>query len=140
MTAKEFLSEIYDNKMRIKALQARRDECYDLGLSTGIPQVRNDASHHGSRVESSVERIVDDIGVEINQEIEALLAQQRKANRIIKSLPNAKWRDVLNYRYLNGWAWSKVARAMNYNKRWTQQLHREALDAFERAMNKGGIT
>lgn len=138
MRAKEFLSDIHDNIQRIKALEDRRTDYYNMGMSCGIPEIRRDSSSNGSRVESVVERLVDDLSASLDRETKDLLIQHQAAERIIRALPNAKWRDVLEYRYLNGWSWSTVARAMHYNKRWIHRLHSEALEAFEREMNSEG--
>ena len=132
MDAQQYLFDIRDNVQRIQALQERRVEYFEMSLSThGPPQVRRGTHPQGSSVESAVEKLVDSLAVEIDHEIETLVREQKTAERIIRQLPNAKWRDLLSYRYLNGWSWLKVAKAMRYDKRWVHRLHQNALQASE---------
>lgn len=132
MDAQQYLFDIRDNVQRIQALQERRMEYCEMGLSThGPPQVRRGTHPQGSNVESAVEKLVDSLAVEIDIEIGTLVREQKIAEGIIRRIPNAKWRDLLTYRYLNGWSWARVAQAMRYDKRWVHRLHQNALGAFD---------
>lgn len=134
--AKEFFSNIRDNDLRIKALMERKEDYYHMALSGGsLREVRTN-SPHGSSVEAATEKIVDDIAAKIDEEIAMLMNELRQANRLISRIKNRKQQDVLRFRYLNGWSWEKISRAMQYNRRWIYQLHREALDECDRLMQQ----
>lgn len=133
MKAKEFLRRLRDNSRRIKALNERRNDYYDITLS-GVPM---QAPHvkkgsQTSPVEASAQRIIDDMTGEIEREIALLAKEIQLAESIILKIPDLRCQDILRYRYLTGWSWDKVAEAMQYNTRWTLRLHGQALQEFEK--------
>ena len=43
-----------------------------------------------------------------------------------------RYRDILRWRYVNGWKWERIAKEMNYSDmKWLWNLHRRALEALE---------
>ena len=40
-------------------------------------------------------------------------------------------REVLRYRYLNGWSWQVIAERTHYSKDWLWRLHARGLEAVE---------
>lgn len=50
----------------------------------------------------------------------------------IMDMPEATERTLLQYRYISGWTWERIAVEMNFTYRWVLKLHGKALRNFER--------
>ena len=46
---------------------------------------------------------------------------------MIEAVLDPVQRDLLRYRYLNGWSWGKIAQRMNYTREYLLRLHGHAL-------------
>lgn len=131
MTAKEFLRRIRGHEQRIKALMERRQHYYDLAMrGTGCMEaVRVGGTSHRSKVEDAVCRLVDLEG-DLDREIDQLVNDVRLAEHLIGQLKDSRHRDVLRYRYLNGWSWGKIEKETQLDLRWVHRLHGQALEAI----------
>ena len=132
MTAKEFLRGIRGHNQRIKALMERRQYYYDIAQGTGSGEPpRIGGGNQGSRVENAVHKLME-LEEDLNKEIDKLVDEVRLAERLIDKLEDSRHRDVLKFRYLNGWSWEKIVSEMNYEKSWVLRLHGEALVRFSK--------
>lgn len=131
MTAKEFLRSIQGHERRIKVLMERRQHYYDLAMQgTGSREARRiGGTSQASRVENAVCRLIDLEG-DLDREIDKLVDDVRRAERIIDQLEDSRYRDILRYRYLNGWSWDKIEKETQLDRRWVLRLHGRALVAF----------
>lgn len=90
----------------------------------------------GVRMVSSVEeyalRAVD-LEREIDKRLERYARLACEIEAQIDRVDDARLRDLLRWRYLNGWAWERVAEAMHYERRQVFRLHNRALRAFAAA-------
>lgn len=128
MTAKEFLSQARGMKVRIEALEERRARYRDLAT-------RRTAHYHsepggGTRRVSSVEEYalkIVDLDAELAARIEQYVDTLRKIEAVIDAVDDQRCRDLLKFRYLNGWSWNKVARRMDYSVDHVWHLHDRAL-------------
>ena len=73
-----------------------------------------------------VERIVD-LNRELNRQIERYLKLRQKIANSIDTVGDPILRLLLEYRYLNGDTWEKVAERMNYSRMQVGRLHERAL-------------
>ena len=135
MTAKEFLRSIQGHERRIKALNERKQKYYDMAMqgASVVPQ-KNSGMPDTSRVETVACRLAD-LGGDIDREIDRLVADVRLTESLIAQLEDSRHRDILRYRYLNGWSWDKTAQEMNHYKRWVLRLHGGALTEADQAWN-----
>jgi DNA-directed RNA polymerase specialized sigma subunit len=49
------------------------------------------------------------------------------AEQLINDLTDIRQRDILTFRYMNGWSWQKIARLMNYERTQIWRIHGVAL-------------
>lgn len=127
MTAKEFLRGIRGHNQRIKALMERRQYYYDIAQGTGSGEPpRIGGGNQSSRVENAVHKLME-LEEDLNKEIDRLVDEVRLAERLIDKLEDSRHRDVLKFRYLNGWSWETITDEMGYEKRYIFKLHGEAL-------------
>ena len=65
-------------------------------------------------------------------ETAALVSCRRRAKCIIDSVPDPNQRDVLTYRYLNGYGWDTVALLMDRSRTQVWRIHSAALESAQR--------
>ncbi len=118
MTAKEYLSQARKLDQRIGALLDRQKKYHDLGAWR--PICFDGAK--GPRAMVALERELDARIAEYAEKVRAI-------ERVIDAVEDAQYRDVLRYRYLNGWGWQKVADRMHFSQDWVCRLHARALAA-----------
>lgn len=81
----------------------------------------------GDRIQSAVDKILQ-LESEAQQEIDRLLELERKIKGAIATLEDPILRLLLKYRYIDGLTWEKIAERLQFELRWTYQLHSKALD------------
>lgn len=70
----------------------------------------------------------------INGRIDTLVDKKARAQIIIERIPDARYRALLTYRYINNLKWSSVADLMGYTIGWVvNDLKIEAIDAYDLA-------
>ena len=57
---------------------------------------------------------------------------------LLEALPDARYRAILEARYINGFSWTKIAGKMHYSQEYTYKLHRKALRDFQRVLDSLG--
>lgn len=126
------LNRGYRAKERIAARQERIESWRQIAESiTANPE---NASSGGGYPSSKTENCVVSIMAleeEIKDEIIEIASFEHTASEIIQELvddPNFK--TVLELRYLSYLRWEEIAVRMGYTFRWTQELHRRALEAL----------
>ena len=115
MNVREHMKEIRRSRVRLEALTQRRGRC---------AQMRASHIEGGSDALERLQR-------EIDRRIEAVAEQTLAAERSIDAVKDVNQREVLRYRYLNGWDWQEIARRMNYSTDWVKHIHGQALKAME---------
>ena len=102
------------SKLRVEALMERR------GWYEQVQQCHSGGSESLARLQQALDREIDEV---VRQEL-AAMAQ-------IDALADPRQREVLCYRYLNGWKWKEIARRMGYSLDWVKHMHADALRAVE---------
>ena len=115
MDPRETLMAARRSKLRVEALMERRD---------WYEQVRQCRTGGGSE---SMERLRQ----ALDREIDEVVRQELAAMAQIDALADPRQREVLCYRYLNGWKWKEIARRMGYSLDWVKHMHADALRAVE---------
>lgn len=67
---------------------------------------------------------------EINADIDRLAALRHTIEHAIAELDNPTHRALLEMRYLSGWDWRRIARALHYSDRQIWRMHAQALERF----------
>lgn len=120
MTAREYLTQVMDAEARIEALAAqmaclaRLQMQGERALPAGDEMIRK----------------IAEVKEKLRAEIEGWIAQRRAAQRAIASMEKESHRMLLEYRYLCGWDWRRVALKMHYSLDRMWHLHAEALREF----------
>lgn len=128
MTAKEYLRQLMRKDARINALIERQQHYYDL--ASRRTTVYRDMPGGGRRSASSCEEYVCkaiDLGREIDRRIDEYVDLTREIEAVIASLPDSRHRDILTWRYANGWTWDRIAEETGYDRRQVFRLHGLAL-------------
>lgn len=125
----EYLDSVRRSHRRVEQLAARCDHLRELAqrVSVGKDGVHT-AAHGGGNggIESCVTSLLDESD-RLQNEAKRLLERSRRAEKLIRGLPDAEKRGVLEARYLNNMTWEQVADYTGYTPRYVQQMHREAL-------------
>lgn len=127
-TIEELLQGIRNNNLRIKALQERRCEYYTMALrSKDFDKVRTSGTNNfHSQTEEAVLRL-QDLEQDMCDSIIRYTEDVKLAEQLINGLTDVRQRDILTFRYMNGWSWQKIARLMNYERTQIWRIHGVAL-------------
>ena len=140
MTAKEYLNRYrrINAEIDCKLEEIARYRSMATRLS---PTARFDKNGNVTdKVGRAVAKIVD-LETEINSEINELINIREDIIRTISAIDNTDVRTVLEYRYINGWSWQKIATKMNYTRdHLTGYLHRKALRTVGEIIKKMMLT
>lgn len=137
MTAKEYLRQLSRKDARINALIERQQRYRELAQRRTA--VYRDMPGGGRRCSSSVEEYVAkivDLEHEIDLRIDEYVDLTREIEAVIERVGDDRHRDILRYRYINGWSWEKIAREMHYDRRQITRLHGFALWEIEKDVPK----
>lgn len=116
-----FLESLHCLRVRVQALREREDYFLNLADSDAY---RSHAS--GSQANASA-ALAQGHARALRLQADTLMRRERAAERWISCLPNARHRDVLTLRYLNGWRFDRIAEALGLSAGRTYALQREAL-------------
>ena len=116
MTAKAYLSQARQADRRIGALRERRQRCGEMA-----------ACRTPGRAPS-----LDALQGELDAQIERYAALVSDIEGRIAAVENPQYRDILRYRYLNGWSWRRIAGSMCFSQDWLMRLHARALEEVGR--------
>lgn len=120
MDVKGYLSQVRQADRRIDALLERRRRYREL------------AERRGGRVEA-----LEGLERDIDARIDAYAGLVREIEGVIDRVEEAPCREVLRYRYLNGWSWQVISDRTHYSKDWLWRLHARGLEEIGKreAMN-----
>ncbi len=82
------------------------------------------------KTESIIAKIVD-LEKEIEADVDRLIAVRDNIKSVIEVVEDDRERLLLQYRYLDGWTFEKIAVEMNYSWRHIHRLHSRALSNVE---------
>ncbi|MBO5917387.1 MAG: hypothetical protein J6Q14_01310 [Oscillospiraceae bacterium] len=128
MTAKEYLGQVRHAERRIAALKARKIKYQELAAqrTAHYRQGPGGSTRRVSSVEDYACRIVD-LEREMDRRIGEYVDLIHEIERAIWAVPDDQQREVLEYRYLNGWSWNRIAGTMAHTERHVYRLHGIAL-------------
>ena len=131
MTAKEYLWRVRDAERELKQLeqaytQARADILHLKGIAYDADKVTGgkigDLSDAIAALEGYAQRL--------NEKWDELINLRETAKKLIDTLKDGRYREVLTLRYLDGQSWEQVAVTMGYTYRGVTGLHGKALKVF----------
>ena len=134
MTAKEVLLQLARKDARIESMRERLARYQELaqGSRSRLRSVPGGGQRRNSSVEEYVSKIVD-LTREVDAQIDEYVDLTRAIDATIAALKDQRFQDLLRWRYMDGWRWERISRAMGYEERQVYRLHALALSAFARA-------
>ena len=97
---------------------------------TRITQVLTAEPRGGGSIYGKTEEIIAkivDLEKEIDADVDRLIAVRDNIKSVIEAVEDDRERLLLQYRYLDGWTFEKIAVEMNYSWRQIHRLHSKAL-------------
>ena len=120
-------------KVKLKRIQMLKDRAIQItGTTKGI---RVSSSGNRSKTESAVVQY-SDMQKKVETEINACIRQMEAVEDIIRQVPDASLRALLECRYLCFMTWEQVAVTIGRGWRHTMRLHRKAIQAAVEAINR----
>jgi len=139
MKAKEFFRQVRLAESELKVLNEKLRHFEDLGMSmsignhSGMPGSHNRGS---SRVEIAACGAVDATW-DLEKQKREFVAIIAKAERIIRQIPQEKYRKILDYRYICGKSFRWISDELEYNDpRSIYRAHGWALEAAQKILDK----
>ena len=115
MTAKEYLSQVRRLEKHIWALLDRQRKYHEMGAWR--------ASYEGAVGREAMRALER----ELDRRITEYADKVREIEGAIDRVEDGQYRDVLKYRYLNGWNWQRISDRMHFSQDWLWHLHARAL-------------
>ena len=97
---------------------------------TRVTQVLTAEPRGGGTIYGKTEEIlakIVDLENEIDADIDRLISIRENIKAVIEAVEDDRERLLLQYRYLDGWTFEKIAVEMNYSWRQIHRLHSQAL-------------
>lgn len=135
----EILEAVSGARARVRAIEVRLDEVREraeriTGASDGGLGVRVQSGRTSDPVGTAGAALAD-LRTKLAARVLDELRLIRDAETFISRVADAQLRDVLTWRYINGWPWWRVADAAGVSERWIYEL-REKAHAAVIAANK----
>ena len=131
MTAKEYLWRVRAAERELKQLeqaytQARADILHLKGIAYDADKVA------GGKIGDLSDAIAAREGYaqRLSAKWDELINLRETAKKLIDTLKDGRYREVLTLRYLDGQSWEQVAVTMGYTYRGVTGLHGKALKVF----------
>lgn len=132
MTARDYLSQarVLDQAINARLERIARLRALVSGRAArtdGMP--RGGAGSAGSTFFDWTDTVVkiDEMERALDKDIDRLIDLKREIAEVIAAVPDMRYRTLLEYRYLCGWSWARIARAMHYGEDWVRHAHGWAL-------------
>ena len=115
MKAKEFFRQVQRAESELKILNEKLRHYEDLGFSMGgASGVIGNKNRGSSRVELAACGAVDALQ-DVRTKQRELMAIVKRAERIIKQIPQEKYRQLLEYKYICGKSFRWISDELEYN-------------------------
>ena len=130
MTAKEYLEQLPDMRIRIKAIRQRINEFKERASDTAAKLSDQHSSSGVGKVEGNVMRAVD-IEAQLKEIVQEFEEFELRASQQISKLPTGIYSSLLFNRYINGMTWEDIAEEIDKGVEYVRtELHSKALAEF----------
>ena len=132
MTAKQYLSQIRLLDLKINQRIQELEDVKKRAFSLGSPELKADvvqSSPSQDQLAESVSRYVD-LEDEINQLIDKYVDLRDTIISKIHELNDPRYVMLLHCRYVDFMSMTEISEKMNYEYKYTCQLHGKALESF----------
>ena len=128
MTVKQWLWRYSNADHRIDSLLQQRQEVYDR--LTKITAALDSESVSSTKDPHKFDELAD-LDVFIRQRVSQSMSIRLEITTAIEELEDWRHRDILTYRYINGYTWEQVADIIHMSVRHVTRLHGDALAAIK---------
>jgi DNA-directed RNA polymerase specialized sigma subunit len=141
LTAKDYLLQIPALRNRIAQQCALVDDYLDEACraTSRIRAVAISGTGHHSRVETYMDKLIDLEREKIDPLRQQLWQIEQDVLKVTAEMPEGRWRQVIEMRYLRGMEWKDIASEMGVHKKYVFQLHGHALIVYTATHNKMGL-
>ena len=129
MTAKEYLSQYYTEKLKIKKLSGEIEELEALSVYAS-PRLSVSGSGISDKIGNNAAKIADK-QKELDCLIEKSLKLMDEIETCINRVENVRLNYILTERYINCRKWEDIAEELNTDLRWIHRLHGRALKKID---------
>lgn len=139
MTAKDYLSQIEVKDAVINNLMKQVSELREMMYSLGGGGDSGDRVQSSGKYESRFESIYQKIDAkerQITEKIDDLIDFKLKVVDEINQLTDKRYISVLYEKYVECKDWSQISTDLNYNQRYLQHVHGQALIEFYKKHEK----
>ena len=133
MTAKQWLRRYINADHRIDSLLQERQDVYDR--LTKITAAMDTESVSSTKGPHKYDELAE-LDMLIHQHVSQAMAIRLEIITAIEELEDWRYRDILKYRYLNGFTWDQIANTISYSYMQVTRLHGSALKAIEPIINQ----
>lgn len=134
MTAKEYLEQLTEMRVRIKALNRKIAECKERATNTASNAFGEAVQNNGTISSKIADNMENKVTLEaiLNKVKEEFEEFEIRATIEINRVPNNLHSGLLLEKYVNGLTWEQVAEAIDKDPDYTRKdLHSRALASFE---------
>ena len=138
MRAKTFFLDVQHAESELKVIRAKIRHYEEMGLSLASGGGASAGVHqHGfSRVEASAIGMVD-ATKDLRDQIRFYTRLISRAERVIKEIPQEKYRQILTYKYLCGWSFRSISDELGYHDpNSVYRAHGWALTEAQKVLNR----
>ena len=128
MTVKQWLWRYSNADHRIDSLLQQRQEVYDR--LTKITAALDSESVSSTKDPHKYDELAD-LDLFIRQRVSQSMSIRLEITEAIEELEDWRHRDILTYRYINGYTWEQVADIIHMSVRHVTRLHGDALVAIK---------
>lgn len=140
MNAKEYLNNIKTINTKINILlehlEDLKAQAITVGSSGNLQTDRVQSSLNTKDKLGDIVAKIGDLEAEINKEIDIYVDEKHRAIKLVASMDNPIYIQVLNLRYLNNKSFEEIAVNIGFSWRHTIRLHGYALQEFQKLLDK----
>lgn len=128
---KHFLRQAYKIETRIDSKLEQLESLRSLAEKATATLDASPSKPTGPGKGQDILAKIMDLELEIQKDIQELLAVKEDVQKLIKSVDEPELRVLLELRYLCYRSWNDIADSLNYDLRWVHRLHGKALQALQ---------
>lgn len=126
-----WLKRYRDDLETLRSLNAEAEEVRSIadGISinwSGMPGGSGGPTKAEKALEA-LEALMDKIEADKTE----IIARRAEIKACIESVQDERQRNILRYRYINGFSWPEVSGRLGYDQCYIQRVHRRAVEAME---------
>lgn len=143
MRARDYFRQVRIAERELKMTRAKIRHFQDVAYSITGGSLDSPVVSHSlgpSRVETAAMGIYDATRA-LERQAEGFIEVIRRAEELIRQIPQEKYREILTLRYLAGWSWRSISDELRYqDEKSVYRAHGWALREAQKILDNGGGT